>query len=227
MPLETLVNDIDDKGEVDVFGVYIGSKTSDLVIFYVGNFRLEKAPVQWSAETLTTTMLTSYQYNSTQNLKDISLTSEIPDGGVAGTYVKYAQTVSKEDIQLAVAPIKEQAYYQALVADGAKWKITYDVYVETTNAACMQLATKLWTTSGETQSFKTSGTIATGAWHTVEVDLQYLLDNWGNYRLFGLNFLNQTNFDRTTDRATFYLGNIQLVEGEASGVATLKVSAEA
>ncbi|MBE5751231.1 MAG: hypothetical protein E7357_02340 [Clostridiales bacterium] len=227
VPLETLVNDIDDKGEVDVFGVYIGSKTSDLVIFYVGNFRLEKAPVQWSAETLTTTMLTSYQYNNSQNLKDISLTSEIPDGGVAGTYVKYAQTISKEDIQLAVAPIKEQAYYQALVADGAKWKITYDVYVETTNAACMQLATKLWTTSGETQSFKTSGTIATGAWHTVEVDLQYLLDNWGNYRLFGLNFLNQANFDRTTDRATFYLGNIQLVEGEASGVATLKVSAEA
>ncbi|MBQ3506707.1 MAG: hypothetical protein IJA89_08060 [Clostridia bacterium] len=227
LPLETLVNDIDEKGEVDVFGVYIGSKTSDLVIFYVGNFRLEKAPVQWSAETLTTTMLTSYQYNSTQNLKDISLTSEIPDGGVAGTYVKYAQTVSKEDIQLAVAPIQDQAYYQALVADGTKWKITYDVYVETTNSACTQLATKLWTTSDETQSFKTSGTIATGAWHTVEVDLQYLIDNWGNNRLFGLNFLNQTNFDRSTDRATFYLGNIQLVEGEASGVATLKVSAEA
>ena len=227
VPLATLVNDVDEKGEVDVFGVYIGSPTSDLVKFYVGNFRIEEAPVLWSAETLTTTMLTSYQYDSSQNLTDIALTSEIPDGGVAGTYVKYAQTVSKEDIQLAVAPIQEQAYYQALVADGTKWKVTYDVYVETTNSACTQLATKLWTTSGETQSFKTSGTIATGAWHTVEIDLQYLLDNWGNYRLFGLNFTGNSNFDRSTDRATFYLGNIQLVEGEASGVATLKVSTDA
>ena len=231
IPLETLVKNLDK--DVRFFGIYIpngGYTTADLMRMYIGNIRLEEGPMQWSATPLTTAMLTSYQYASSQNLKDMSLTTEIPTGGVAGTYVKYAQTVAKEDVQLAVAPFYTQAYYKDLLDGGKKYKITYDVYVEVSNdtCTCTQLATKLWNTTGAgAQSFSTYGTVALGAWHTVEIDLQYLVDNWGNFRLFGLNFLNQANFDRSTDFVNFWLGNIQLVEGEATGVPTLKASANA
>ena len=175
----------------------------------------------WSAETLTKDMLKSYQYGSSQNLTDISIVTECPEGGVAGTYVKYTQTVSKEDIQLAVAPFFAKEYYQALVEGGKKYKITYDVYVDvTTECECTVIQTKLWKDGG----FKTHGSVSLGAWHTVEIDLQVLLDNWGNYRLFGLNFCNQKGLTRGTDMVDFWLGNIQLVEGEASGVPALKTT---
>lgn len=217
IPLETLVNAWSDStNDTVIFGVYIGIPTSDLVRMWIGNIKLEKVPAMWSAATLTKGMLTSYQYGSSQNLTDISLTEEIPEGGVAGTYVKYAQTVEKQDIQLAVAPVFGEDYYKALIAGGAKYKIVFDVYVTASRSDCTQLATKLWTPSG----FGSSTKVTLNQWHTVEVDLQYLVDNWGNHRLFGLNFCSQTNFDRSVDRATFYLGNIRLAKGEANGVIT-------
>ena len=108
--------------------------------------------------------------------------------------------------------------------DGKKYKITYDVYVDvTTDCACTAIQTKLWNPTG----FNTYGKVALGAWHTVEIDLQYLLDNWGNYRLFGLNFCNQAGLTRGTDMVEFWLGNIQLVEGEALGVPALKTTVNA
>ena len=219
IPLETLVKNLN--GDVRIFSVQIryDSSNDHLMYIWLGNIRIEEAPMMWSTENLTTAMLTTYQYTSSQNLKDISLVTECPAGGVAGTYVKYTQTVSKEDIQLAVAPFYSKAYYQELVADGTKYKITYDVYVDvTTECECTAIQTKLWTDT----NFKTHGSVALGAWHTVEIDLQYLIDNWGNYRLFGLNFCNQTGLTRGTDFVEFWLGNIQLVEGDATGMPTLK-----
>ena len=227
IPLATLVNNLEN-GEVKFFGLYIpygGYSTADRVCMYIGNIRLEGDPMMWSAETLTKEMLTTYQYSSSQNRQFTSITTEIPQGGVAGTYVKWAQTASKEDVQLAVAPIYAKEYYEELVASGKKYKITYDVYVEITTEGCLctEIQTKLWYTKADgTNTFATKGKLAVAAWHTVEVDLQYLVNKWGNYRLFGLNFLNQKNLDRSKDFVTFYFGNIQLVEGEASGVPALK-----
>jgi hypothetical protein len=203
--------------------VYITDNGVGHTVYF--NVNVKQRPLIWSAEALTIDMLTTYQYGSSQNRQFTSITTEIPEGGVAGTYVKWAQTENKQDIQLAVAPVYTKDYYESLLASGKKYKITYDVYVEITTEGCecIELATKLWYTKTDgTNSFATQGKLTIGAWHTVEVDLQYLVNNWGNYRLFGLNFCNQTNFDRTKDFVTFYLGNIQLVEGEASGVATPK-----
>lgn len=217
-------------GEVKFFGMYIpygGFATSDLVRMYVGNIRLEEVPAQWSASTLTLDMVTTYQYSSSQNRVFTSITTEIPEGGVPGTYIKWAQRENKEDVQLAVAPCHDKAYYEELLASGKDYKITYDVYAmltRTEGCTIKTINTKLWKTKNDqTHTFATYGTIDFDAWHTVEVDLNYLVANWGNYRLFGICFTgNYAGYTRSKDFTTFYLGNIQLVEGKASGVATRK-----
>ena len=223
IPLETLVKNLLN-GEVKFFGVYIpfgGFKTTDWVRMYIGNIRIEKAASIWSNSPITKDMLTTYQYTSNQNLQWISLTNEIPQGGVAGTYIKWAMQGSKEDLQLAVAPANGKDYYEKLLATGKNYKITYDIYIELTAGTATKLSTKLWFNNGEVDKFATHGTMTIGAWHTVEVDLAFLVNNWGNYRLCGLSFTGG-GFDRTVDRINMYMGNIQLVEGVATGVATLK-----
>jgi hypothetical protein len=114
-------------GEVKFFGMYIpyGSfATSDLVRMYVGNIRLEEVPAQWSASTLTLDMVTTYQYSSSQNRVFTSITTEIPEGGVAGTYIKYDQVHTKEDYRFGVTPFYAKEYYEELLASGKKYKVT-------------------------------------------------------------------------------------------------------
>ena len=229
IPLETLVKNLDK--DVKFFGVYIpngGYTTADLMRMYIGNIRLEESPMQWSATPLTTAMLTSYQYDSSQNLLDISLTTEIPTGGVAGTYVKYTQTQQKGAYKVAVAPMYEKNYYEKLLATDKKYKLTFDFYVENSNPASTrtEMPIMTWLTKeGGTQTFASSSMVTLGAWYTMEIDLKYLVDNWGSNLIFGVNFEFKGN--TLTDFINYWFGNIQLVEGEATGVPTLKASANA
>ncbi len=228
IPLETLVNNLN--GDVKVFAIqiYYNGTTENLMRFWLGNFRLEEAPMLWSAETLTTAMLTSYQYDTSQNLLDISLTTEIPEGGVTGTYVKYTQTVSKGAYKVAVAPAYTKNYYEKLLATGNNYKVTFDFYVENSDSACTrtQMPMMAWCTKDDgTQSFASSTMVTLGAWYTMELDLQYLVDNWGSNLIFGVNFEFKGN--TLSDFTNYWFGNIRLVEGEASGAPALKASVEA
>lgn len=213
--------------EYHLFGVYIGSPTSDLIKIYVGNIRLEEAEMMWSSSPLTKAVLTSYQYSGTQNLLDISVTTDIPEGGEAGTYVKYTQTQQKGAYKVAVAPVYAKTYYEKLLATGKKYKVTFDFYVENSDPACTrtQMPVMLWHTKTDgTQTFSSHGDMVTlGTWYTAETDLQYFVDNWDNPLLFGVNFEFKGN--ALADFTNYWFGNIQLVEGEALGYAVPKANA--
>lgn len=225
IPMETIVKNMDK--DVQLFGVQIpwgGFATSDLIRYWIGNIRLEEAPMMWSSEALSSATVMSYQWSSANNLQDCTFTTEVPEGGVAGTYIKYDQAHTKEDYRFGVTPFYAKEYYEELLASGKKYKVTFDVYLQVkTNDACTSIKTKFWYTKSDgTSSFATLGSIGCGAWHTAEVDLQYLVEDWGRFIIFGLNLSNQTNWVYGEDYLVCYIGNIQLVEGTATGQATLK-----
>lgn len=183
--------------------------------FTINHFEQE-GDMQWSLDLTADnykTVLQRYHYaDANSSLSSaISLTETIPEGGVAGTYVKYAQNAKSEDFILAIKPAYNQAYYQSLIDNDPlnTYTLQFDVYVENQDPTWTKttLQKKCWNGTG---SFSSSGSVKIGEWQTIKVDLEYYLKKWGDFRTFGLNFLNNGYYDNN-QRVNFYLGNIRIV----------------
>lgn len=141
-----------------------------------------------------------------------SVTTEIPEGGVEGTYLyfngaKYQET---NEIQVHMEPAYSKGYYQSILNTGLPFVVKYDVYVENTNADYTKTSTGLKGWNG-TASFNSNvnDSVTIGQWKTVTFDLSYLVNNWGNYRIFGLEL---QSYQDAGQKVNFYLGNIRIEE---------------
>ena len=154
--------------------------------------------------------VTEWGTNTTET--PYSVTTEIPEGGVAGSYLYYAgaKDQKRADIQIQLSPAHSKGYYESLLNTGLPYEVKFDVYVENANANYTETSTKvkLW---NDTSSFNSSEgkTVTMGQWKTFAFDLSYLVNNWGNYRLFGLEL--QGYYD-AGQKVNFYLGNIRIEE---------------
>lgn len=205
---------------INVYAVKGESMFSRILYYtFTLNYLKEEGTLEWS-NTLTAgnykTVLQRYHYaDANSSLSSaISLTDTIPQGGVAGTYVKYTQNLKSEDFILAIKPAYSKAYYQSLYTENPlkNYALEFDVYVENQNPAWTKktLQKKCWNGAG---SFSSSGSVTIGEWQTIKVDLQYYLKKWGDFRTFGLNFLNNGYYENS-QFVTFYLGNIRIVEAD-------------
>ncbi|MBO5480633.1 MAG: hypothetical protein J6A63_05565 [Clostridia bacterium] len=204
---------------VNVYAVN-GEGTLSRILYYTFalDYFKEEGALTWSKDLTAAnykTVLQRYHYSTANSSLSsaISLTESIPQGGVEGTYVKYAQNVKSEDIVLAIKPAYNQAHYQSLIDNVLKsYYVAFDVYLENQDPTWTKtsLQTKVWNGSG---SFSSSGSVKVGQWQTIKVDLQYYLKKWGDFRTFGLNFLNNGYYDNN-QRVNFYLGNIRLEEAD-------------
>ena len=220
IPLETLMEGMN-SGEVKFFGLYIpygGYSTADLVRMWMGNIRLEEAPMVWTDELTSANMekqFESYQYESFQYMTGMSVTSDVPTEKT-GSFLKYTGSLTNTKEQMKVKSFAKysKAYYQELLDSGKSYKVTFDVYVENGLEDCTrtEILYCYWNAAGD--SFTTHGNkLALDTWHTIEINLSTLVNNWDKGAwLFGVQI--PTGGYTTADIVNFYLGNIQLVEAE-------------
>ena len=157
-------------------------------------------------------MLYVTEWGSATTETPYSVTTEIPEGGVEGTYLYYSGSADKAraDIQLQLNPAYGKGYYQSILNTGLPFVVKYDVYVENVNADYSTTSIKLKGWNGTTSFNSDVGSSVTvGAWKTVSFDLSYLVNNWGNYRIFGLELQSYADAGQ---KVNFYLGNIRIEE---------------
>ena len=179
----------------------------------------------WNAELTSENykgLLISTEWGNNTTETPYSVTTEIPEGGVAGSYLYYAgaKDQKRADIQIQLSPAHSKGYYESLLNTGLPYEVKFDVYVENANANCTETSTKvkLW---NDTSSFNSNEgkTVTMGQWKTFAFDLSYLVNNWGNYRLFGLEL--QGYYD-AGQKVNFYLGNIRIEEKPKMWAAEMK-----
>ncbi|MBQ4053300.1 MAG: hypothetical protein IJD33_03070 [Clostridia bacterium] len=141
-----------------------------------------------------------------------SITTEIPEGGVEGTYLYFngSKYQATDDIQVHMEPAYSKGYYQSILNTGLPFVVKYDVYVENVDSSYSKTSTGLKGWNG-TSSFNAGvdDTVTIGQWKTVTFDLSYLVNNWGNYRIFGLEL---GSYSTANQKVNFYLGNIRIEE---------------
>lgn len=213
--LSTLVNNWDNSFLFGIQIPYGGYSTSDIMNFYLGNIRIEEEPMMWT-EALTSANMEmqfkSYQYTSNQYMTGMSVTTEIPQGKT-GSFLKYTGNPEKTKEQMKVVAFAKytKAYYQSLLDSGKNYKLTFDVYVENGLEDCTRTEISYCYWNADGTSFTTHGKkLALDTWHTIEISLSTLVNNWDNPFLFGVQI--PTGGYSTADIVNFYLGNIQLVE---------------
>ncbi len=141
-----------------------------------------------------------------------SITTDIPEGGVVGSYLYYSGSADKAraDIQVHLEPAYGKGYYQSILNTGLPYVVKYDVYVENVDSSYSDTSIALKGWNG-TSSFNSSinSSVTVGAWKTVSFDLDYLVNNWGNSRIFGLELQSYSDVGQ---KVNFYLGNIHIEE---------------
>ncbi|MBO5480631.1 MAG: hypothetical protein J6A63_05555 [Clostridia bacterium] len=199
--------------EMPTSKVYANGKTTLEVSYKEVDVDLND--MRWSAEFTESNyenMLVATEWGTNTTEEPYSVTTAIPEGGVAGAYLYYSGAADKAraDIQIQLDPMYSKGYYQALLNTGLPFVVKYDVYVENTNASYTTTSTKLKLWNG-TASFNSSAgnTVTIGQWKTVSFDLSYLVNNWGNYRVFGLELQSYAD---NNQKVNFYLGNIRIEE---------------
>lgn len=169
-------------------------------------------------------LLTATEWGENTTEDPYSVTTEIPEGGVAGSYLYYSGAADKarEDIQVQIAPAYSKGYYQSLLNTGLPFVVKYDVYVENANADYSGSSAKIKCWNG-TSSFNSSfgQSVTMGQWKTVTFDLDYLVKKWGNYRLFGLEL---ATYKSDNQKVNFYIGNIRIEEKPRVFAVTTKSS---
>ena len=202
-----------DGKEMPKSNLYANGRTTIEVNYKEANVDFEN--MVWSKAFTTSNykdMLYVTEWGDATTETPYSITTEIPEGGVEGTYLYYSGSADKarKDIQLQLNPAYGKGYYQSILNTGLPFVVKYDVYVENVNADYSTTSIKLKGWNG-TASFNSDvgSSVTVGVWKTVSFDLSYLVNNWGNYRIFGLELESYANAGQ---KVNFYLGNIRIEE---------------
>ena len=205
---------------IDVYAVK-GEGDFSRVLYYtfkLNYFDNEKEMV-WAYSDVKPSKL--YQYaSSTTNINQLSITTNIPEGGVSGSYIKYSQGQGIEQAQFRLKPVYNKSYYEFLLQDTTKkFKVYFDVYLQQIKKDANGSYTNVQTgtikprvLASATATSLSGGTAATlNTWHTYSYDLKTLVNAWGTSSE-GPWFFGCATKTNQNPRTYFYLGNIRLVE---------------
>ena len=176
------------------------------VNFYLGNIRIEESEkdMVW-AYTNDTSAVKLYSYSTEKSSSRISITTDIPEGGVAGQYILVTQGDGVEEYRIRVKPAYEKAYYETLLKDTTKkYKVYFDIYIKRSSGTQYLDEWKSPTSFG-----RVSTSVSRNTWLTRSYDLSTLVNNWNSN---GVLLVGWTTATSQSPKTYAYIGNIRLVE---------------